>query len=389
MIHKKLTKGRTRYKVRLKDRLGRQYPSRTFDRRVDAERYERQLKDERDRLIDAPSQYEKTLTVEGYFQEWFSHRERATHKGWQYSQRQMFTDYVQPIIGPLKLIEVQPPHVGRVLDGVYKLERSDQTALHVYNLMHKMFGDAIDYFGHIDRSPVLKKDRPRVALKERAFLRKDEAEKLFEVTENHFLGIPIRLGIVCGLRPCEIQALQMKHIDQAGQEVLIRQAFKRKAGLNVIEPFPKQEDWGRATITRRALGYLLAKRAGANEDDFVARGKNGGMLNYLVFLRGLKSICKKAGLPEITPHELRHSCSAYWVSVGATSEDVGRQLNQKTASTTKRYMHGGDERLSAFANRLDGETSAPVSGHFRDTLPARPELVANKSPAETAANSWN
>lgn len=97
-------------------------------------------------------------------------------------------------------------------------------------------------------------------------------------------------------------------------------------------------------------------RGESSDDDFVAQNKNGGMLEYTAFNQTLKSLCKGLGLKQITPHELRHSSSELWVNAGASEVDIGRQLNQSSSSTTRRYMHRSDERLDSLALKV-GEVS--------------------------------
>jgi len=338
------------YLVRVKDRYGRQFKAETFDRKIDAEAHEALLKGQRHTGSLAPTQVQKNLTVNGYWDQWSS--QRLCHEGWHYSEKQIYRDYIKPVIGEMKLSEVQRPDTKQVVVNAIKvMKRSKQTACHAYQLMHKMFDDAVED-GVLHRMPLSKRDRPKVALKERNFLEPSESEKLRQVSKDHWLGPAIWIGIYCGLRPCEIIALQKKHIDRERNQILIRQAYKRKAGINRIEPFPKQEDWGRAKIPLPLRAYLDDRIDSMADEDFVCRGKFGGMLNYIVLNRSLKDLCAKAQVKVITPHELRHSCSEEWIQVGATETDVGRQLNQKSSATTKRYMHRTDGRLDALSEKF-------------------------------------
>ena len=354
--------------VRVKDRYGRWFPSETYERKVDAEACETRLKAQRHSGAVAPSHAQRRLTVDEFWEEWSRYREGQIHAGWQYTLHQMYRDYVKPVLGSKRLVDVESPDVGCVLANARKLGRSRQTQLHVYGLMHRMFEDAVDYYKLIGRNPVSKRDRPKVALKERNFLEPAESARLREATRDHWLGPAIWIGTYCGLRPCEIIALQKKHVDQERHQILIRQAFKRKAGINKIEPFPKQEDWGRAKIPAALRTYLYGLIEPMSDEDFVCRGMHRGMLNYAVLSRVLKVECKKAGVKVITPHELRHSCSEEWIQVGATETDVARQLNQKSSSTTKRYMHRTDGRLDLLAERIGTPAQPDEPAHLRLVL---------------------
>lgn len=355
--------GTDSYLVRVKDRHGRWYPAETFDRKVDAERHERKLKLQSDAGGVAPTSEQKSLTVDEYWTQWSVDQDKQVHKGWRSSQNQMYRDYVKPVLGQMKLAEVKKQNVGRVLAKMSQLGRSKQTQLHVYNLMHRMFENAVDYYEYIPKNPVTKQDRPKVVQTERNFLEPSESLKLLEATRIHWLGPAIWLGLYAGLRPSEIQALQWHLVDRPREQILIRQAFKRKGGINQIEVFPKQARWGKAKMPKPLVQYLDSIRGTANDEDFVARAKNGGMLEYGAFIKTLKALCKELGLRAITPHELRHSSSELWVSAGATEVDIGRQLNQSSSSTTRRYMHRTDGRLNALAEKLGQEASDDPAKH--------------------------
>lgn len=204
----------------------------------------------------------------------------------------MARDYLLPVLGKRRLVEIRPQQIGSVLQVAQELGLGDQTRRHIYNLMHKMFEDAVEHFELLPRNPVLKRCRPMVPRKEREFLAPSESRTLLEVSSGHFLGPAIWLGLLAGLRPSEIQALEFKHLDFERKRISIRQAYKGR--VDRIEPFPKQKDWSSAPMTDGLASYLRSLSGGKGPGDFVASGQMGGMLNYSTFLHGLKRLCKKA-----------------------------------------------------------------------------------------------
>jgi integrase len=348
-IYKRKTKeGVTRYQVRVADPTGRWYPAKTFDRLVDAEAYERKLESTRDAGGAAPTQLQKELTLSGYYDLWKQDARTLVHEGWQISRDQMFRDYIKPVLGHRKLREIRPTDIGHTLAKTREMGRKPQMVRHIYNFLHKLFSDAVGYHELVDKTPVLKRDKPQVLHVERNYLSPQEAEKLCERVRNHFLGAAIWIGIYCGLRPSEIQSLRVADIDFEKHEIVIRSAFKRK--VNRIEPYPKGKKLGRIPMPKPLRDYLVTKVADRLPDDFAASGEQGRMLQYNVFMKGLKRLCREIGVKPITPHELRHSCSEGWIQRGASQMDVARVLNQKDPRTTERYLHRADERIKAIAH---------------------------------------
>ncbi len=153
-----------------------------------------------------------------------------------------------------------------------------------------------------------------------------------------------------GLRLSEVQALQWKNIDFEKNQILICAAFKRAE--NEIKPYPKQKNWLIVPMPALLVSYLKNKMRFAL--GFAAPAKMGGMLDYSKFYRGLKKLCRDAGVDHVTPHELRHSCTEIWFRHGATLEDIRRLLGHKSVETTRRYVHRTDDRLIKLAKEIGG-----------------------------------
>jgi site-specific recombinase XerD len=69
-------------------------------------------------------------------------------------------------------------------------------------------------------------------------------------------------------------------------------------------------------------------------------------LRYLPFKRHWRTYYaefetarKKAGMPQVTMHTLRHSLASAIVSQGGTLVDVSAALHHKSVASSKRYAH--------------------------------------------------
>jgi integrase len=226
------------------------------------------------------------------------------------------------------------------------------------------FGFAVDYYEMLGRSPVNSRlHRPKAQDFERAFYEPERLLWFLEKVRSHYLGPPIWLQALTGMRAGEAQFLRGRHLDFKNGQILIEGTFNNKT--NTLQDFPK----GRTAAYVPMIGPLaeFLRALGRGPDEFVAQvdpdsiGGNfrpgvevapGSMLPYETYLRGLKRLCRFHGLPELSTHELRHSCSELWVSMGATQEDVRRLLNQKSVQTTARYIHRTDGRLTQIGERI-------------------------------------
>lgn len=347
----------TVYRVKVRGPDRRLYPQKTFATKTEARRYERTLLQLKDQGQAAKPKAVRTLTIQAYWQVWTEHCRKNTSDGWRISQDQMVRDYIDPVIGDTKLTAIKPIHVQRVMNRMHDLGRGGQTRRHVYNLLHRLFEDAVHTFEFIDRNPVLKGDRPKVSTPKRNYLTPAEAWRLLNHCRDHFLGPAIWIATLSALRPSEIQALRVGSVKLEIPEIQIKEAFKRK--INRIEPFPKQKEWGSAPIPPQLLDYLRPRIAPREPGDFAAPGLKGGMLKYNIFLDGLKRFCRELKITEVTPHELRHTATEIYFHSGASAEDVRRLLNHASLNATKSYIHHTPERLLAIASQIKSTCPSP------------------------------
>ena len=103
----------------------------------------------------------------------------------------------------------------------------------------------------------------------------------------------------------------------------------------------------------------LKERRG-EEEGFVARCARGGMLTYHSFYGTLKKLCKDLGFKQLSPHELRHSCTDIYYTQGAGTEDLRRLLNHSKTETTLTYIHRTEERLGGIAGSINPPPKSPV-----------------------------
>lgn len=348
------------FKVRVKDQAGNWYNTPTFHSLEDAKLEEARLMDQKRKGKKAISQDARLVTYNEYWDVWSVENRTDVSEGWKISQNQMNRDFIAPVIGGRKLISIGKPEVGQVLNRMKRMGKSEQLRKHVYSLLRKIFGDAVDYYEMLNVNPVNAKfHRPKVPQTKRTFLEPEDAFKLLDHVKGTYMGPPTWLMMLSALRISEVQALRGSSLMYPQGQILICAAFNNKTGE--LQAYPKQEDWAYSPMPPALKEYLQTLNRGP--EDFVAPGIKGGMLPYETYLQTLRRVCMEAGVKVITPHELRHSSTEIWVRAGASTEDLRRLLNHGTLSSTMRYIHRTDARLTEVGKglRLVGNPNSPKS----------------------------
>jgi len=362
----------TVYRVRVLDPVEKWYPSRTFVSKKEARFWEQNLLQLARQGVSALPESRKKTTLNDYWMFWSKECRSRASEGWKLSQNQMFAKYIAPTLGAMKVTAIKPRDVRSILNEIESKGYSPQTRLHVFNLLHKMFEDALDEEDSwIASNPVRKKFRPKVPIRERSFLHPDDARRLLEAAKGDYLEPLIWIGVFVGLRSEALLPLRVERVDLQRREILIAECYKRRVGR--IEDMPKGGRQEYVPIPQVLVDYLEPILRGKKPGDFVVNGQRNEMVSYGALLDGVARLCAKAGVKRITPHEMRHTTSEIWYECGASEEDVRRLLNQKSSSTTKRYIHRSDERLKGIA-KLIGVTASTT------TTPPEPQPPVQVAP---------
>lgn len=368
MAVKKLYNGH--YQARVLGPDGR-YLTRVFPTKADAKAQEDKWKREK-RMGMIGTVEEKNITVDEFFWDWFQALKESTSKkedtGWRRIQQQLYRDFIFPVIGNLPLKSITPQQVKWVMNEMAKRGRSNQTRRHVFNMLRKMYRDAIEDYQYVVFNPVLRKLKPAVHTAEAPHLQNvDQIKRLLRAAEGKFFELAVWVQVYAGLRIGEMEALRWSDVDLEAGTLSVRRTYVRQT--NQIREYPK----GKKQFTLVLPPELWAKLREAKRNatsEYVAPSMNGGMLQYKSYFRGLRQMCKEAGLPKLGTHGLRHTTSALYRKHGASKEDMRELYAHSSTTVTERYLHGEGTSLQRVARQIRLFDDVPPSS---DPTPQPPE----------------
>jgi len=76
-----------------------------------------------------------------------------------------------------------------------------------------------------------------------------------------------------------------------------------------------------------------------SDKNLVFHSPEGRWLRINVVREYMKEVCKRAGLPQLSPHALRHSHAVHLLEAGAPIKYVAERLGHASIKTTERYLH--------------------------------------------------
>lgn len=298
-------------------------------------------------------QTDRTLTVTEFFNEWFQDISHETAKesqsGWRATQNQYFRDFIQPVLGTYRIRAVSPQMIKRVFIEMTNLGKAPQTQRLVYATLKKMFGDAVENYQYLTISPVLRKIRPAVPLKEARHLNLSQIKALLSYSEGKKYELAIWIQLFLGLRIGELIALRWEDIDLETGRIHIRRTYIAKTRR--FRDYPKGGKQHSHSIPVELVEKLVAAREIASTA-YVVSSPHGNILPYKWYVKYLKAYCTELGFPVIATHGLRHSTSELYIHHGATRDDLRRLFAHSTPSVTDRYVHDRGTNLEKVANHI-------------------------------------
>lgn len=225
-----------------------------------------------------------------------------------------------------------------------------------FSVIKQILNEAVR-LGYLSANPAfsVKIPRNREVHERMVFLTAQEAQKMLDALKNTKIYLAVVLALYYGLRRSEVLGLRWSAIDFKRDTVTICHTVVK--GLTV-----EAKDTTKTSSSRRVFQLLpevkqllLLFRGDRTDDDYLFVGDNGEVMRpdclTKMFQRGLK----RAGLPSMRFHDLRHTTASVLFDNGWSLEDVKNWLGHADIETTSNiYLHYGKVRKILLADELSG-----------------------------------
>lgn len=238
---------------------------------------------------------------------------------------------------------------------------SDKTIRHHYCVLTLIFSFAMEQ-EIINKNPMDKVECPKLARKKVNAFTEEQAATFFTLLPKCPIDFRcmLHLLITTGLRRGELLGLQWKDIDFEGHTIEIKRNITYTPEKGLVIDTPKTENSERIIPLLPYLAKLLKEykkdmypfsKAAAfvfpsKDSDTIPRDPNA-------ITRKVKCFMKKHNLPDMSPHDLRHSCATLLLNNGADIKSVQEILGHTDASTTLNFYVRTDlEQMKEATNKM-------------------------------------
>lgn len=295
----------------------------------------------------------------------------------------LINKHIKPTLGHLRLNQITTAHLQKLYNEKQKDgSRADgkegglsaRTVRYIHVVIHGALEQAKKE-GTILINPSDNVKLPREQKKEIKYFSIDDISKFIEAAQETSWFPAYFLELATGLRRGELLALRWKDIDLEHGTVTVNQNLVRvKGGLKFQEPKtklanrtisipPKVTDELKSHRKRQAEAKLLAGAA-YEDQDLVFCNELGGPSCPRAISRHFERLLKKAGLPQITFHGLRHTYATMslqqGVDIKTTQENLGHYkaaftLDVYSNVTAKMKQEATDKIGNLLASCLDNK----------------------------------
>ncbi len=308
------------------------------------------------------------VTLGEWLDIWLRRKEKSLRESTAELYRSTIRHHIVPHLGTKMLSQITPIHLqslyatllqsGRVSGGGL----SNATVRKVHMLLHEAFADAVRE-KRLAENPTLDAVPPKVERKEMPVLQREQIEKLLAQTNGDALWHDFfTTELMTGLRRGEICALRWEDYSEDGCLHVCR-SVRCKSGRPILGE-PKTDGGKRTILLPMSVKNLMDKRKETAVSDWIfPHPKDDSMpLPPSSAYHKLKSLLRKAGLPDMRFHDLRHTFSTTAAAAGVDPKTLPALLGHTKASFSLDVYTSMTDDMKVHAQTVVGNFITDVFG---------------------------
>ena len=227
-------------------------------------------------------------------------------------------NHIKPQIGSIPLADLTSLDLQRfykhLLDGgrVDRIEAKKKPkglAPKTVRNIHQMIGSAYNLAMEqklVTRNPTQGCALPKVEHKEMKTLTADQLSAFFQEARDSGVYELYYLDLATGLRRGELLGLKWADVDLDRGVLKIQRAISRQNGKVVEAPLKTKNAYRTLPLSADAISVLKMQKCKVGNSEWVFPSPTGGPMSPDSVLHMLQRVLKRAGLPRIRFHDLRH-----------------------------------------------------------------------------------
>lgn len=263
-------------------------------------------------------------------------------------------DHIKPQLGELNIKDVTPNTIRQWQKNLPEQWKASTKNL-VRTTLSIIFRFAVSFYG-LPRNPVQSvRGYKCTETKKYTVWTPDEFNAFIEqLPDVPLLKLIYQIMFFGGLRISEAKSLCPHNFDFASNQISVTHSFNRELKVNEKTKTPTSVRHISMPPALMQTAQALLQSLPLEPDDRIwSKG-----YDYATIAAKLKKAAQRANLPQITPHDLRHSHASMLIRNGVPVTDIARRLGHKTPATTldtySHFYESGDAEIAKKLSVLGG-----------------------------------
>ena len=295
------------------------------------------------------------LTIKELFMEWLSAVKLKVKESTYANYRMKADKHILPQFGDMRYDDLTVQRVHNFIENKMKIGLSAKYVSDIIIVFKSMAKYISRVYGF--RNPIVDVVLPKTQKKEMNLFsdieQKELCSYLLKNPDNTSIGV--LLSLYTGLRIGEVCGLKWNDIDFEKSILTVRRTVQRIRtgihGTKLIVDTPKSRSSQRVIPIPAFLMDILRKFCKC--DNFYTLSGSEKITEPRTMQRRFKTMLKKAGLPSINYHSLRHMFATNCIQLGFDVKTLSEILGHASVETTlNRYVHSSFEQKTEYMDRL-------------------------------------
>jgi integrase len=310
-------------------------------------------------------------TLEEFLHQWLISYQNSIRPNTFNQYAGLIHNRIIPALGKIKLKDLSTTQVQVFINSEVKRGASPPMIRYIHGVLRRALNFALKW-NLIVRNPALGVSRPRIIRNEMKTLSDDQVRSFLSSVRGNRYEALYWLALSTGLRQGELLGLKWSDLEWSTKHLHIRRQVQRQKGKGLVLTEPKSAAGKRLVVLSSHTIGALQTHFNLQIDEKIAAGKRwqendlifpstfGTPLDHSNLSKDFKESLKRAGLPEIRFHDLRHTSASLMLMQGVNPKIVQERLGHSDISLTlNTYSHVMPSMQESAAEKLD-ELLVPI-----------------------------
>lgn len=313
-----------------------------FDTRKECNEWINQIAQQKTRGLTVHS---AKTTFGEYLHQWLNDVQPSLKPTTISQYRGIVRNHIDRNLGHVKLSDITPRLIQNLYNAKLEEGRGKRTVEMIHAVIHRSLKMAVMY-GLIGTNPTKAVQKPKHSAQLMKILIEDQIHTMLQAADGVGKRPLLQLAVTTGMRKGELLGLMWSDIDWASSALKVERQLQRIPNAGLVMLLPKTK----SSLRTVKIGPETLSELGKHLDqqDEIRRAVGDSWTdNNLVFPSGIgtpkeprnlvrefKSLLKKASLPNIRFHDLRHTAVSLMLMSNMPLMRITRQLGHAKPSTT-------------------------------------------------------